>query len=977
MAQPPDKKPDRHYDFGRMNKWFAWSALALLLVTLWMVWDDYSKPWKRFQSEFRDLEREQLAQRAEEEQQRIDNEEISQVRGRIAEEERLLEEQRGQISEQENALVAFDKQVYAADATMRTTKAYLDEARFLYEQALQGDDAGKQEKTRGRVEELEQEWRENRKSVEALTELRDDSADQLDKMRADLVGAEKQLAALSGDLDSLLQRVSNLDKGLDYLLLNFPLMDFIEPDLKIEQVMVPGLFHDLNFTTVDRVDRCVTCHVASVRSGFDGEEWQHPYRSHPRMDLFVGASSPHPYTRFGCSGCHGGLDRAVDFARVGHSPLGEAEKEEWIEKWGWEAQPYLETPIYPAEHSEAGCFSCHAAEVWTPESEVQDIGRELVSRMGCFVCHKIDYAAFSDMPRPGPNLAKVAAKVDPAWAYKWISAPREFRPTTWMPHFFFEPNISGPVNLERQKAEIVGTVAYLWDKSLHPEFPPAPAGDTERGRQLFETVGCTGCHLLDAGAKRDDYYPEINRLHGPNLIRTGSKLSSGWLFAWIKDPRRYAADTRMPSLRLTDQEAADITAYLMSSRDPEYENLTMPEVDTGVRDELVLSYLQNTLTVEQSHQRLESMSPGEKDVYLGEQTIRKYGCWGCHDLKGFEDAKPIGVELTEEGSKPLHQFDFGHIHDVPHTRHDWIRTKMLDPRVYDEGKDVAKTYGELLKMPNFGMSEREADAVTTTVLGFTKESVLAKRRAGQSARSAILARGRKLITLYNCRGCHLVEGKGQAIRTSIEDVGMLPPNLAAEGARVQADWLFDYLHDPGQVTLRPWLTARMPTFGFGDDEVNTVVAYFASREQREPFLSAPQRPSERDLVVGDVAFNMFQCAKCHPAGPGAETAVVGSGELAPSLLLARERLRHDWVPDWIVDPQSWIAGTKMPANFSQLETGEYVSPLGSAIDAPMFSDQKRRMMGHFDSEEELKTHLSDADYVASVLRDHIWWNLGD
>ena len=177
MAQPPDKKPDRHYDFGRMNKWFAWSSLALLVVTLWMVWDDYSKPWKRFQSEFRDLERQELERRAEEEQQRLDGEEISRVRGQIAEEERLLEEQRGQIREQEAALLALDKQVYAADATMRTTKAYLDEARFLYEQALQRDDAGKQEKAGGEVEKLEQEWRENRKSVEALTELRDDAAD--------------------------------------------------------------------------------------------------------------------------------------------------------------------------------------------------------------------------------------------------------------------------------------------------------------------------------------------------------------------------------------------------------------------------------------------------------------------------------------------------------------------------------------------------------------------------------------------------------------------------------------------------------------------------------------------------------------------------------------------------------------------------------------------------------------------------------
>jgi hypothetical protein len=51
--------------------------------------------------------------------------------------------------------------------------------------------------------------------------------------------------------------------------------------------------------------------------------------------------------------------------------------------------------------------------------------------------------------------------------------------------------------------------------------------------------------------------------------------------------------------------------------------------------------------------------------------------------------------------------------------------------------------------------------------------------------------------------------------------------------------------------------------------------------------------------------------------------------------------------------------------------------LGAAIDAPMFANQKRRMMGHFGSEEELKTLLADPDYVSSVLRDHIWWNLGD
>ena len=42
MAKTPKKTPDRHYNFRTMNVWFAWSSLALLAVTLWMVFADYA-----------------------------------------------------------------------------------------------------------------------------------------------------------------------------------------------------------------------------------------------------------------------------------------------------------------------------------------------------------------------------------------------------------------------------------------------------------------------------------------------------------------------------------------------------------------------------------------------------------------------------------------------------------------------------------------------------------------------------------------------------------------------------------------------------------------------------------------------------------------------------------------------------------------------------------------------------------------------
>ena len=65
MPVPPKKRPDRHYSFRRTNVIFALSSIALLLVTVWMVVPDYAKPWKRLQSQFRELEKEAVREELE------------------------------------------------------------------------------------------------------------------------------------------------------------------------------------------------------------------------------------------------------------------------------------------------------------------------------------------------------------------------------------------------------------------------------------------------------------------------------------------------------------------------------------------------------------------------------------------------------------------------------------------------------------------------------------------------------------------------------------------------------------------------------------------------------------------------------------------------------------------------------------------------------------------------------------------------
>ena len=314
MPTPPKKRPDRHYNFTTTNKVFAWSSLALLATSAWMVIDDYKKPWKRYQSEFRDRERAVIEAQAEEQRAALNAEEIAGVEAEIAREAEGLTQRAGEIDALEGTIGDLADKVYEADATYRQTKSLLDTAKYELDVAIQHGSG--EEARRAEYEQKVVELRENQIALETYRDEFEAAEDELDEMEKGRTEAEQRLATLRVSLTSLQDRAATLEKGIDFLLLNFPLMDMLAPDIKVEQVMLSGLYHDINFTDIDRVDRCVTCHVAANRGGFDGEEWEAPFRSHPRLDLFVGDTSPHPYATFGCTTCHEGLDRATDFARL-------------------------------------------------------------------------------------------------------------------------------------------------------------------------------------------------------------------------------------------------------------------------------------------------------------------------------------------------------------------------------------------------------------------------------------------------------------------------------------------------------------------------------------------------------------------------------------------------------------------------------------------------------------------------------------
>src|SRR4051812_42992100 len=137
---PPEKRPDRHYNFGRMNMVFALSSLALLAVTLWMAFADYAQPWKRIQSEFRSLERQKLVKEEEAEKQRLNQNDLVQLKQQVAQAQKDLDQHHRDIARLESEVTDWKSKVYSTDSAWKGRKATADAAKFQYDNALQAGD---------------------------------------------------------------------------------------------------------------------------------------------------------------------------------------------------------------------------------------------------------------------------------------------------------------------------------------------------------------------------------------------------------------------------------------------------------------------------------------------------------------------------------------------------------------------------------------------------------------------------------------------------------------------------------------------------------------------------------------------------------------------------------------------------------------------------------------------------------------------
>jgi len=994
-------------------------AMVLLMATLfWALWDENfgQRPWKAYQHEWKDRYSTFLkTARTQSRDKQKDIEGSADYQKFKQDYDSASQSAAARIKGINERLHDLSGRILAVQSVFTDRRAYVTAS--TYDIETETSPSAKQRKQKN----LE-EYKKESTTVEMPDGKKKSFKDyeELEKTYNDL---KNERTALSAELGELIKPVNEKKELVDFYIadhmVNLTPSQLAGLQNKTE-AWTPKILQ-INVPEANIVDRCESCHMgirepvkltaaAMSLKGKKPDDYARAFTSHPEPDLL----KIHDPEKYGCSPCHQGNGRATTSIEKAHGTY---------EHWLW--------PLFTRGNMEAGCQSCHAADMVLVSNDVGwtlSDGKDLFRQRGCVGCHryegydkepedllsvgqqikqleqekkdnfkqaselmkqadkaetndeanrmndravalkvtnsKLDLrivlldrstkSLLQDMKKVGPNLKDVRLKLNPNWIPVWLKKPSDFRATTKMPNFRLSDD------------QINAISAYLWQSALTDSLPQHKPGSAAHGKELFETRGCLACHSIGEG----------DQLQGgtfaANLTRVGEKDNYDYLVRWVHNARErtrpycpyekkdigpedykkkglpYVFDldhsrcpndghelqvqnmTVMPSLRLTPQDAEDVASYL----------ITLKKSDSSAYPDAPFMN-----------------DPNLKDE--GKKWIKHFGCAGCHEISGLEDEGRIGTELTIEGSKPIERLDFALLTETaqrgghePITDPDglarlpegpaklpwydqkgFFEHKLAEPNIWDKGKIKPET--EKLRMPNLHLTKEQVRALTTFLLGSQESPLPANYQYRPLDYRRDIQEGWWIVKKYNCMGCHqLIPGQKTSLMAMAryqDAQEQLPPKLLTEGARVDPEWMLRFLRNPSlsdkdnnRNGVRSYLQVRMPTFSFSENELGKLVRFFQALA-RQPFPYIPEEVPALTAKETEMARSLFSsaaapCLKCHATGDPAHDRTA----TAPNFLLAKGRLKPDWVERWIIDPQAISPGTSMPSGLFMRENNHWV-----------------------------------------------------
>ncbi len=312
-----------------------------------------------------------------------------------------------------------------------------------------------------------------------------------------------------------------------------------EYPIEMRHLVLPGM---------NRIDRCVTCHVGMEDPR--AANLPHPLKTHPGDYLLK-----HNIQSIGCTSCHDGQGRATSKIEAHANRFAH-----------WEAKRL------PSEFIQSTCGRCHSPDAPVMKPKYRS-GRALFIAQGCLGCHKLNgkgghlgpdlteiasASTHMKMPRPEARhelVEKFNGDVNLAYIYESITSPKAQPVESKMFDYDLTEDQAMALTIYL-KSLASSKVPDMLQKSGEPVLQPDGAG-------LFAAY-CSACHGPDGMGTQQEELHEI----GPAVAHSSflAIVEPGFLDYKIF----YSGSKTMPawgkSGGLSSEEISRVTGFLLGTK---------------------------------------------------------------------------------------------------------------------------------------------------------------------------------------------------------------------------------------------------------------------------------------------------------------------------------------------------------------------------------------------------------------------------
>jgi len=860
-------------------------SMVILMATLfWALWDEDfgQRPWKTFQHEWKDRYSTFLkTARSQSGVSQKDVESSPDYQKLKQDYETASQNAAPRIKEINEKLRDLSAQILAVQNVFTDRRAYVNALTYSIETETSA--SSKQSKQKDLAS-----YKTEKTTVEFPDGKKQDfDYEHLEETYNDLKNERTQLSAELGELiKPVNERKEKLDGYVSEHMVSLTPTQMMGLQDKTE-AWTPKILQ-INVPEANIVDRCESCHMgirepvklsaASMSlKGKKPDEYARAFTSHPEPDLL----KIHDPDKFGCSPCHQGNGRATTSVEKAHGTY---------EHWLW--------PLFSRGNMEAGCQTCHAADMVLVSNDVGwtlSEGKDLFRQRGCVGCHR--YEGYDKEPEDLLSVAQQIKQLDQEKKDNFKQA--------------------GDLMKQADKAESNDEANRLNDRAV----------------ALKVTNSKLDLRVVQLDRSTKSLLQDMKKV-GPNLKDARLKLNKNWIPVWLKKPSDFRATTKMPNFRLNDDQIKAISAYIWQSAltDP------LPKHKPGnaahgkelfeTRGCLACHSIGEGDQLQGGTFAANLTRVGEKDKY--DYLVR----W-VHNARERTrpycpyEKKDIGPENYKKKGLPF-------VFDLDHSR------------CPNDGHELQVQ--NMTVMPSLRLAPQDAEDVASYLLTLKKQEPSSYTDASFMDDPNLKNEGKKWVRHFGCAGCHEIsdlEDEGR-IGTELTIEGSKPierldfallTEIAQRGGSEPITDLEDRARLPEGPAKKPWYDQkgffehklaepniwdkgkdkpeseklRMPNLHLTREQIRALTTFLLGSQENPLPASYQYRPLDyrRDIQEGWWVVRKYNCMGCHQLIPGQRTSLMamaryqgpdGQEQLPPKLLTEGARVDPEWMLRFLRNP---------------------------------------------------------------------------